>query len=984
MGYNADLIFRPQHRSPGMHMNLSSSREELKRRLRELEQEYEKRRAAETALRQSEKRLLQIIQAISIPMFVIDTQHRIVHCNKAYENLTGISAQEMIGTRRQWEAFYDHERPVLADFVVDEAGEKELDRYYGGKYHPSAVVEGGYEAEDFFPAIGKDGKWLFFTAAPLRDEDGRTVGAIETLQDITERRKAEEALRKSEQRLRTLLDFVPYPIVVFTRNGRVFYLNPAFTHTFGWTLQELQGRKIPYIPPDLEKEAEGIVRELLGKRVLSRRETKRLTKDGRTLDVVMRGAVFYDQRDEPAGELFLLRDITEEKRIQRNNEALLRMSTALPEHPDLEDLLDYVSAEIKRLLNSEGALVVLHDEKSRDLYFLGAAYDDPSTQQRVKEARFSLDQLVAGKVIQTGKPLIISEPSEDPALHEARDRKLGYRTRNLLLVPLRSSERIIGALAAINKKDGDFQEADQEMLDLVAGTVSLSVENARFSEEVKRAYRNTEALLRISRALPEYPELEDLLDYVSQEIKRLLDAEGALVILHDEENEELFFLGAAYDDAATQRRVKEFRFPLDELVAGKVIRTGRPVMVLDPSEDPKLHLARDRKLGYHTRNLLLVPLRSSDRIIGVLAAINKKGGDFQRRDEELLNMLAGTVALSIENAWFSQEMKKAYLEVSEMNRAKGKAIHHLSHELKTPLSVLMGSLDILERRLEELPEEKWKPTMVRARRNLNRITAIQEEAHDIMGNRPYPAHEVLTTILTECADELEVLIAREIGEGGVIREVRKRIEEIYGISERLPEQIRLQEFVPERVKVLDPAIRNRRVKLILDMKETPPVYMPPEDLQKVVDGLIKNAVENTPDGGKVEVSSRKEADGTLFTVRDYGTGITEENQKRIFDGFFATQETLQYSSKRPFDFNAGGKGADLLRMKVFSERYGFHIKMSSIRCPHIPYATDTCPGDIKACEHCAREEDCFLSGGTVFTLYFPPPAEDGKEAAGAA
>ena len=71
------------------------------------------------------------------------------------------------------------------------------------------MTEGGYEAENFFPALGKKGKWLFFTAAPLKNEDGEVTGAIETLQDITERKKAEEAHRQSERRLRTLLDFVP-------------------------------------------------------------------------------------------------------------------------------------------------------------------------------------------------------------------------------------------------------------------------------------------------------------------------------------------------------------------------------------------------------------------------------------------------------------------------------------------------------------------------------------------------------------------------------------------------------------------------------------------------------------------------------------------------------------------------------------------------------------------------------------------------------
>jgi len=79
------------------------------------------------------------------------------------------------------------------------------------------------------------------------DDDKKITGAIETLQDVTERRRAEEALRESEKRYRTLLDFAPYPIVVFTLEGKVSYLNPAFSEVFGWSLAELEGRSIPFI-----------------------------------------------------------------------------------------------------------------------------------------------------------------------------------------------------------------------------------------------------------------------------------------------------------------------------------------------------------------------------------------------------------------------------------------------------------------------------------------------------------------------------------------------------------------------------------------------------------------------------------------------------------------------------------------------------------------------------------------------------------------
>ncbi|MBE9594926.1 MAG: GAF domain-containing protein, partial [Proteobacteria bacterium] len=173
----------------------------------------------------------------------------------------------------------------------------------------------------------------------------------------------------------------------------------------------------------------------------------------------------------------------------------------------------------------------------------------------------------------------------------------------------------------------------------------------------------------------------------------------------DEEKKELFFLGTAYEDRATQKRAKEIRFPADKGVAGKVIETGEPVIVPDTSKDPNYYSVVDEQLGYDSRNMLDVPLRSSDRIVGVLCAINKKEGVFDNIDVDLLSMIAGTVALSVENARVSNELKKAYKEVTSLNRAKDNVINHLSHELKTPVAILASSLNILTRKLTALPEE---------------------------------------------------------------------------------------------------------------------------------------------------------------------------------------------------------------------------------------------------------------------------------------
>ncbi len=152
---------------------------------------------AEEVLRESEKKLSQIIDGSSIPTFVIDGRHTVTHWNIACENLTGIPASEIVGTSRHWSAFYPAERLLMADLIVDELPEEEIARYYGDTYQKSALTEMAYEDEVFFPDLGEGGKWLFFTAAPLRDRHENAIGAIETFQDITERKRAEGELKRT-------------------------------------------------------------------------------------------------------------------------------------------------------------------------------------------------------------------------------------------------------------------------------------------------------------------------------------------------------------------------------------------------------------------------------------------------------------------------------------------------------------------------------------------------------------------------------------------------------------------------------------------------------------------------------------------------------------------------------------------------------------------------------------------------------------------
>ncbi len=139
--------------------------------------------------------LAQIIDGSPVPTFVLDQQHVITHWNKACEQIIGVPAKAMIGTLDQWRAFYPSPRPVMADLVID-GRMTDIAQLYSNRYRPSELVNGGFEAEDYFPGFDR---WLFFTAAPLRNERGEIIGAIETLQDITPRKRTEIALQSAKQ-----------------------------------------------------------------------------------------------------------------------------------------------------------------------------------------------------------------------------------------------------------------------------------------------------------------------------------------------------------------------------------------------------------------------------------------------------------------------------------------------------------------------------------------------------------------------------------------------------------------------------------------------------------------------------------------------------------------------------------------------------------------------------------------------------------------
>jgi len=153
----------------------------------------------ENALKEEKEFTDNLIHNATVPIFVLDANHKIIIWNKACEELTGFAADAMIGTSRQWEPFYDRMRPTLSDIIID--GNLELAAHYYPHYSQSLINPDGLQSEGWFPNLGGEERYIFFDAAPINNSAGKLVAVIETLRDMTLREKAEGELRRSRTEL---------------------------------------------------------------------------------------------------------------------------------------------------------------------------------------------------------------------------------------------------------------------------------------------------------------------------------------------------------------------------------------------------------------------------------------------------------------------------------------------------------------------------------------------------------------------------------------------------------------------------------------------------------------------------------------------------------------------------------------------------------------------------------------------------------------
>jgi PAS domain S-box-containing protein len=316
---------------------------------------------------------------------------------------------------------------------------------------------------------------------------------------------------------------------------------------------------------------------------------------------------------------------------------------------------------------------------------------------------------------------------------------------------------------------------------------------------------------------------------------------------------------------------------------------------------------------------------------------------------------------------------QSHRELEQLNRAKTKAVNHISHELKTPLAVLQGYLRVLRTRLKECPDNpRLDGILVSMERNLKRLLLMQKYTDDIMRTSGELEAPGLIGELDRLKEKVEDFYEVPPEVASSWEAVRKWMNNSISLGpEAVLDVVELHPILAQALDRVHHSAAHRSVEVTVEARDGVYVLTEPSVIRIVMDGLVKNAIENTPDGGFVKIWVEEKEELVLVHVTDCGVGIAEADLPYIFDGLFPTKEIEKYTSKKPYDFDAGGRGLDLLRMKAYAGRFGFELSVKSTRCIHLPTDADVCPGDISRCAFCKDDTDCIGSGGTTFTVSLP-------------
>jgi len=258
------------------------------------------RKRVEEALRRSEEKYRTVLETIEEAYWEVDLKGDLAFFNPSLVGLIGYQEDELRGMN-----YRDYTAPEDLD---------RISRSFNAVYRTGR----GVRLDNYvFVANGGRRRAVEMSTYPIRDVEGNIIGFRGVSRDVTERKQAEQALHESEARYRAVLEANPDPLVVFDREGRVVYSNPAFSEVFGWSAEELEGRVMEkFIPDDHLDEGRRMAEQMISGERFSGIETERFTRSGERIPVGISGSGYRDARGTFMGGIVTLRDIREKKRME--------------------------------------------------------------------------------------------------------------------------------------------------------------------------------------------------------------------------------------------------------------------------------------------------------------------------------------------------------------------------------------------------------------------------------------------------------------------------------------------------------------------------------------------------------------------------------------------------------------------------------------------------------------------------------------------
>ncbi len=348
----------------------------------------------EEKLKEKDTLIASLIQNSAVATFVIDSQHKVMFWNAACEELTGIKGKELIGTSNHWKAFYDFTHPTISDLIIDNSTGS-INKFYKF-FSASNLIPSGIHAEGWYPRLGGKDRYIVFDAAPIYSDNNKLIAAIETLQDITALKRAEEIIRKNSEEIEDLYNNAPCGYHSLDENEVFTKINNTELLWLGFTRDEIIG-KIRFTDVLSKKSADSFkenLRQFKENGKIENLELELIRKDGSSFPIIMNANAMKDSAGIFAMRRSTIFDITDRIKAEEANKKLMAMKeafTSMASH-ELRTPLTPIKEAANMILDGSAGII---NEKQKELLILIQRNADRLV--RLTNDILSFQKLEAGK-----------------------------------------------------------------------------------------------------------------------------------------------------------------------------------------------------------------------------------------------------------------------------------------------------------------------------------------------------------------------------------------------------------------------------------------------------------------------------------------------------------------------------------------------------------------------------------------------------------